>query len=547
MVQPSMYEQYLLELVNRARSNPQREANLYNIGLNDGLDTNTISNDAKQPLVFNLLLIDAARSHSQWMLDYDRFSHQGVRGSDPGDRMKDAGYQFIGSWTWGENIGYTGTSRLNLNNAVEQIHQGLFKSPGHRENILNNSFREIGLATSTGDYKGYNSLMVTQKFAKSGSDVFLTGVAFDDAVEDDNFYTIGEGLAGIEVTVIRQSDNRSFTTTTMTSGGYQMPLEAGTYEVSFSKNNREIGNSEQITIGAENIKLDLNTENSTFEVARHIGEVGKISRINHLNQTIQLSNTYTNPVVFALPVSYNGGDPAIARITEIQDDRFSVYLQEPEYKDKRHTNESLSYIVLEAGIWKLADGTVLEVGTVNTNATTTSSWKSIDFDGSFSATPTILSQVQTDNGPQFVRTRQKFSSADGFQLSMEEEEALKDSGHATETVGWLAIESGSGSWDGLEYQAGSTGTNLDHTWGTVEFDQSFNESPSLFASLASFRGSDPAGLRYRSLGASGVQLKVEEDQSLDSETSHASEIANFLAIAGSGNLTAMADDPMMNF
>lgn len=52
MVQPSAYEQYMLELVNRARLNPEAEANRLGIGLNDGLSPNTISVDPKQPLAF---------------------------------------------------------------------------------------------------------------------------------------------------------------------------------------------------------------------------------------------------------------------------------------------------------------------------------------------------------------------------------------------------------------------------------------------------------------------------------------------------------------
>ena len=547
MTQPTAFEQYMLELINRARLNPLGEANLFGIDLNDGLAANTISDAAKQPLAFNLLLIDSARSHSQWMLDTDTFSHTGAGESSAGDRMEDTGYEFTGSWTWGENIGYTGTTgTLDVNSAVGRIHQGLFESSGHRKNILNNSFREIGLATLTGDFEIYNSLMVTQNFATSGSDVFLTGVAFDDSVVDDDFYSVGEGLGGIEVTAVRQSDNSSFTTITMTSGGYQIALDAGTYDVSFTINNQTLGNTSQISIGSENIKLDLNTENFNLNPAQHIGEVGQISDLNHLNQTIQLNNTYLNPVVFALPLSFNGGDPATARITDIQDNSFSIFLQEPEYKDEFHTQESLSYLVLEAGTWELEDGTILEVGSLDTNSITTSAeWESIDFNSDFQQTPVILSQVQTYNGGQFVRTRQNLSSSDGFQLAMEEEEALKPTGHVTETLGWLAIESGSGSWDGLDYQSGHLAA--DHNWYTKDFSQSFEESPNLFASLASFYGSDSAGLRYRNLDTSQVEIKVEEEQSLDNEIGHVREIVDFLAIAGFGDLSAAAYEPMSTF
>ena len=275
---------------------------------------------------------------------------------------------------------------------------------------------------------------------------------------------------------------------------------------------------------------------------QHIGEVGRVSQFNHHQQTIELNHTYTNPVVFAMPLSYNGSDPAIARITNVRDDSFSVYLQEPEYRDGDHVLESFSYLVLEAGTWELADGDILEVGTIETNGMTTSKWEKIDFAADFDLTPAILSQVQSENGSQFVRTRQKSSSVDGFQLTMEEEEALRHSGHMTETLGWLAIESGSGSWNGLEYQAERTGVEIDHTWDTIDFEPTFDTVPNLLTSLSSFRGRDSAGLRYCNLDTTEVQLKVEEDRSLDNETWHVNETVDFLAIAGSGDLTAVAYD-----
>jgi serralysin len=267
MVQPSAYEQYMLELVNRARLNPQAEANLFGIGLNDGLLSGTISDTAKQPLAFNLLLIDAARVHSQWMLDTDTFSHTGAGGTTSKQRMINTGYQFTGSWASGENLGFTGTTgTLDVISSIAEVHQELFKSSSHRPNLLKDSFREIGLGALTGDFEGFNSLMATQNFAKSGYNVFLTGVTYDDLVFDDDFYSVKEGLAGITVTAVRQSDNSTFTTTTMAAGGYQMALPQGTYNVSFSEYNQVIGTTKQITIGLENIKLDLKTDNLNFRI-----------------------------------------------------------------------------------------------------------------------------------------------------------------------------------------------------------------------------------------------------------------------------------------
>lgn len=60
------------------------------------------------------------------------------------------------------------------------------------------------------------------------------------------------------------------------------------------------------------------------------------------------------------------------------------------------------------------------------------------------------------------------------------------------------------------------------------------------ASLASFNGGDSAGLRYRNLSDTQVTIILEEDQSLDSEIGHAKEIVDFLAVSGTGDLTAIA-------
>jgi hypothetical protein len=288
---------------------------------------------------------------------------------------------------------------------------------------------------------------------------------------------------------------------------------------------------------------EIPEEPETPEEDKVMGEVGTVKGITHNLQTIELSHEYENPVVFALPLSHNGGDVAIPRITEITNDSFSVYVQEPESSDGAHKRENFSYVVLEAGNWKLADGTVIKVGTVDTNANASSgTWNTVNFDSPFGETPVVLTQVQTDNDEAFVRTRQRSSSSNGFQLALEEEEALSKSNHGKETVGWLAIEEGMGSSDGLQFQAGISGNEMDHQWNEIEFEGDFDKVPHLLASLASYNDRDPAGLRYGNLDRDGVTIKVQEDRSADSETSHGKEIVNFLAIEGMGELTATAHD-----
>ncbi|MGI1663408.1 CAP domain-containing protein [Palleronia sp. KMU-117] len=227
-------EQYLLELVNRARLDPLAEAERYGITLNQGLSAGTIDATAKQVLAPNELLNQAAADHSLWMLAADVFSHTGSGGSSAGQRMQAAGYAFTGSWTWGENLAWTGTTgTMNLNSAIDQHHRGLFLSPGHRTNLMNETFREIGIGQEAGKFlsngTNWNASMLTEKFAKSGSSVFVTGVVYDD-LDGNDFYTIGEGRGGAVFRIGGLSD------TTETAGGYALkiaPSAAALVEISY--------------------------------------------------------------------------------------------------------------------------------------------------------------------------------------------------------------------------------------------------------------------------------------------------------------------------
>lgn len=86
-------------------------------------------------LKLNSELNAAAQNHSQDMAVNDYFSHTGKNGSQPWDRAKVVGYE---AQTMGENIaaGY---------NTPEAVVQGWIDSPGHRANLLNSKYTELGV------------------------------------------------------------------------------------------------------------------------------------------------------------------------------------------------------------------------------------------------------------------------------------------------------------------------------------------------------------------------------------------------------------------
>ena len=267
-----------------------------------------------------------------------------------------------------------------------------------------------------------------------------------------------------------------------------------------------------------------------------IGETGIVNNLTSNSQTIFLDHNYDNPVIFAQPLSYNGAEAAIVRIEDIKGDRFTASVQEPSNLDGKHGNESFSYLVLEKGTWQLENDTLLEVGKVNTNLLSSDGWKKVDFTNDFADDPLIFSQVQTDNGADLVHTRQRNTNTSGFQITMQEEQALNNSGHASETLGWLAIDAGNGKWSQNNYLAGQTGNSVNHDWYTIGFKNNFSQSPVLLASIDTYNGADPSGLRYTNLNRDRVNIKVEEDTSKDAEVYHSNEAVNFLAVAGNNPL-----------
>lgn len=126
-------------------------------------------------------------------------------------------------------------------------------SSGHRKNLLNGGFREIGIAQEEGvftyDGRNWNTSMLTEKFAKSGSDIFVTGVVYDDLDEND-YFSIGEGRSGALFSVGNVNDVSADT------GGYAIAVSPqASLTVSISYN--ELQGSLSVELAGKNVKVDL--------------------------------------------------------------------------------------------------------------------------------------------------------------------------------------------------------------------------------------------------------------------------------------------------
>jgi uncharacterized protein YkwD len=89
----------------------------------------------------------AAARHTEHMVAAHFFDHTTPAGATMVERIRRTGYTSgARGWSIGENIAW-GTGRLAT---AVQIHRSWMHSPGHRANILQRSFREIGIGIETG-------------------------------------------------------------------------------------------------------------------------------------------------------------------------------------------------------------------------------------------------------------------------------------------------------------------------------------------------------------------------------------------------------------
>ncbi len=93
-----------------------------------------------------------ARKHSQDMAQREDISHLSTTGETYSDRLVEGGFYFTKN---GENVAYSQTF------IPEFIHKGFMDSPGHRANVLDPDFDELGVGVVFKEDKGY---YVTQDF-----------------------------------------------------------------------------------------------------------------------------------------------------------------------------------------------------------------------------------------------------------------------------------------------------------------------------------------------------------------------------------------------
>ena len=175
--------------------------------------------------------------------------------------------------------------------------------------------------------------------------------------------------------------------------------------------------------------------------------------------------------------------------------------------DGKHKYESISVLSLVPGVYKLDDGTIIQAGTVTVDGN--KHFKEVPLSNSFTETPFVFTSVDSFKGPSAVTSRVKDVSKTSFKVALFEQESLLGTGHAPETVAYVAISAPNHmfNWNGKTYTLSTE--EIDSNWKTL-----YSE------------------------GGKAFQMKLQEDQSYDGETYHTLETVDILMDSEGKNIFA---------
>ncbi len=141
--------------------------------------------------------------------------------------------------------------------------------------------------------------------------------------------------------------------------------------------------------------------------------------------------------------------------------------------------------------------------------------------------PVVISKLMTENEADNSEERINNVTYNSFQLKVEETPSF-DGSHASETMGYVALEEGLIANDGPAI--GEAGTlEAGDIWTRVTFMEKFDEAPVVVASPMTLNNDTQGVVRIRNIGIAGFDIRFEE-YSNGSESYHPLETLGWIAM-----------------
>jgi len=269
-------------------------------------------------------------------------------------------------------------------------------------------------------------------------------------------------------------------------------------------------------------------------------EMGEVS-VGDVWEQVTLSNTFTDPIVVVKPASSNDTSPAVVQVRGVSAQDFEIRIREWDYVANmdggQHKEEQVSYVVMERGSYILDDGTRVEAGRFDTDVV-----PSVRFTQSFTSAPVVTASIVTNEDAEDTPAIVQVSNIGvaGFDYTLREE-ALNDQIHAVETVSFIAWEASEGMQNGIKFEVG-TANALPEQTTVVEFNGSYASSPRLIADLQTANGGVVANLRWKNKSATGIDLLIDQEESLNPISTLQEDIGYLLLSTFDGDCDGLSDE-----
>ena len=293
------------------------------------------------------------------------------------------------------------------------------------------------------------------------------------------------------------------------------------------------------------------THNAYSYTPEVVGEMGTTTT-DTFGTVVTLQHTYDDPVFIVEAISGDASGsatnrPAAAIITATSTSSFTVRIQEPDDEDDDHGTETVAYLVMERGSYRLPDGRRVDVNATTTdkyfgNVVPGASDGTCSFTQTFSSPPVLLTSLQSNNNtgtPDFLTASQLLLTADTFSCSIEVPDNVSTPPTDPEVYGWIALEGGAFRNNNITILATTTPQSVtgwnDVPWYQVLFPyQTFADTPGIVASKQTRFGADGGWVRYDNVSAESVQFVIDERDG--GNRTHTAEVVGYLAFSEEGTI-----------
>ncbi|HET6443307.1 MAG TPA: putative Ig domain-containing protein [candidate division Zixibacteria bacterium] len=312
---------------------------------------------------------------------------------------------------------------------------------------------------------------------------------------------------------------------------------AGTYVLRLTAGDGEFDVSDEVTI-----TVNMPPSDSPYL------EFGKVNGVGDSWTEVTLPRTYNSMVVVASANVNSGDPPAVVRIRIASGNSFEIRVDGA--GGGSLSNVTVHYMVVEEGVYNFADhGVIMEaVKYISTVTDEDNSWlgESQSYANSYT-NPVVLGQVMSYEDANFS----VFWSMGSGVAEPPSSSALTVGKHvaedpnttrADETVGYVVIEAGIGSIEGIGYAAGLGADSVQGMTNNPPYSYAISGLPAASTAIVSQAGMDGKDGGWAHLfganpvSAANLDLVIDEDQLSDSERNHSPEQVAFLVF----------EDPVVN-